>query len=125
MMTPHTPRHIVFDEAWCVRTRRPAVGPILAAAAVLIFAAAFLILAPDALAASGNDVGKNLGDFLKQTAAPIYGGIIAIVGLVFLLNRRYSELGMFVLAAIVVGWLVFSPDSVAGTARSIGKQIFG
>lgn len=50
----------------------------------------------------------------------------AALALLFLNHRRYSELGMFVvLAAFVVGWLVFSPDSVAGAARDIAKQIFG
>ena len=43
--------------------------------------------------------------------------------LVFLINRRYTELGIFLVAAVVVGWMVFSPDQVAQTARAIGKQI--
>lgn len=84
-----------------------------------------LMLAPDALAATGNDVGGNLGGLLRQYAGEIYGGIIAIVALVFLVNRRYSELGMFLLAAVVVAWLVFSPDQVANAARSIGQKILG
>lgn len=114
-MTPHTLSH-----------RRESAGPIIAAAVLLLTVAAVLLIAPDALAASsGNDVGRRLGDFLKGIAGPIYGGVIAIVSIVFLLNRRYSELGMFVLAAIVVGWFVFSGDSVGHTARSIANQIFG
>lgn len=98
---------------------------ILAGALVITTGLLLLLFAPDALAQGGNDVGKNLGDFLRDQAGPIYGGIVAIVALVFLINRRYSELGMFVLAAVVVGWLVFSPDSVADTARSIAETIFG
>ncbi len=95
-------------------------------AVVVVFATGVLLaVSPDALAASGNDVGANLGSLLKQYAGEIYGGIVAIVALVFLVNRRYSELGMFLLAAIVVAWLVFSPDQVAGAARSIGGRIFG
>lgn len=77
-----------------------------------------LLLAPDALAQSGNDVGRNLGDLLRDYATQIYGGIVAIVGLVFLLNRRYSELALFLLAAVVVAWLVFSPDQIASAARA-------
>jgi hypothetical protein len=82
-----------------------------------------LLLAPEALAQAGNDVGENLGDLLRGYAGQIYGGVIAIVALVFLINRRYTELGLFFLAAVVVAWLVFSPDQVANTARGIGDQL--
>jgi hypothetical protein len=84
-----------------------------------------LVLAPDALAATGNNVGQNLGSLLRQYAGEIYGGIVAIVALIFLVNRRYTELGLFLGAAIVVAWLVFSPDQVANAARAIGQRIFG
>ncbi len=46
-----------------------------------------------------------------------------VVALIFLINRRYTELGMFFLAAVVVAWLVFSPDQGADTARGIGDEI--
>ncbi len=95
-------------------------------AIVAVFAiGALLALSPDALGATGNDVGANLGSLLRQYAGEIYGGIVAIVALVFLVNRRYSELGMFLLAAIVVAWMVFSPDEIATAARSIGGRLFG
>jgi hypothetical protein len=89
----------------------------------LVVAAVCLFLVPDALAQSGNDVGRNLGGLLKRYAAQIYGGVIAIISLLFLLNRRYTELALFVLAAVLVAWLVFSPDQVARTARGIGDQV--
>ena len=94
-------------------------------AVALVFAVAVLCLwlVPDALAQSGNDVGRNLGGLLKRYAAQIYGGVIAIISLLFLLNRRYTELALFVLAAVLVAWLVFSPDQVARTARGIGDQV--
>ncbi|MGH2961011.1 MAG: hypothetical protein ACRDL3_02280 [Solirubrobacterales bacterium] len=82
-----------------------------------------LWLAPEALAQAGNDVGQNLGDLLRRYAGQIYGGVNAIVALIFLINRRYTELGLFFLAAVVVAWLVFSPDQVADTARGIGDEI--
>lgn len=91
----------------------------------LLAIAALLLAAPDALAQSGNDVGRNIGDLLRQYATQIYGGIVAIVGLVFLLNRRYSELAMFLLAAVIVAWLVFSPDQIANAARAIGRRVLG
>jgi hypothetical protein len=94
-------------------------------AVLLMFAVAVLCLwlVPDALAQSGNDVGRNLGGLLKRYAGQIYGGVIAIISLLFLLNRRYTELALFVLAAVLVAWLVFSPDQVARTARGIGDQV--
>jgi hypothetical protein len=90
----------------------------------LAVAALALWLAPEALAASGgNDVGHNIGTTLRHYAGEIYGGVIAIVGLVFLLNRRFTDLAVFFVAAVLVGWLVFSPDQVAELARTVGERI--
>ncbi|MCB0859306.1 MAG: hypothetical protein KDB54_01465 [Solirubrobacterales bacterium] len=97
---------------------------IAVTATLLALLALVLWLLPDASAAAGgNDVGQNIGSLLRHYAAQIYGGIIAIVGLIFLLNRRYTDLAMFFLAAILVAWLVFSADQVADAARGIGDQI--
>jgi hypothetical protein len=85
---------------------------------------AFVIAVPDAFAA-GNDVGRNAGALLKQWAVEIYGGIVALFGLPFLVNRQYTGLTMFLLAAVVVAWLVFSPDQIAHAARGIGNQVLG
>lgn len=93
----------------------------LAASAVL--AAIALMLAPAAALAAGNDVGHNIGSLLRQYAGEVYGGIVAVVGLVFLVNRKFTELAMFFLAAIMVGWLVFSPDQVANAAKAIGQRV--
>jgi peptidoglycan/LPS O-acetylase OafA/YrhL len=77
-----------------------------------------------AAAATGNDVGANLSKLLRHYAGELYGGVIAVVSLMFLINRRYGELATFLLASVVVAWLVFSPGQVANAARSIGNQIF-
>lgn len=93
-------------------------------ALLLVLATAVLLLAPAAaLAASGNDVGHNIGSTLRHYAGEVYGGILAIVGLVFLLNRKFTDLAVFFVAAVLVGWLVFSPDQVAEAARAIGQRI--
>lgn len=99
-------------------SRRAAVFSLSLAAALALA----LLLAPAALAA-GNDVGHNLGSLLRKYASEIYGGIVAVVGLVFLINRRLNDLAIFFVAAVLVGWLVFSPDQVADAARAIGKQV--
>jgi len=115
------------------RCARPWVG-LLAWIAISAAAGwvALLVTAPDAcadagvtIAQAGNDVGRNLGGLLRRWGGQIYGGIVAIVSLVFLLNRRYSELAMFLLAAVLVAWMVFSPDQIARAARGIGRQILG
>jgi hypothetical protein len=89
----------------------------------VVIAVGALLLAPAAAHAAGNDVGHNIGSLLRHYAGEVYGGIVAIVGLVFLVNRRFTDLAMFFLAAILVGWLVFSPDQVANAARVIGQRV--
>jgi hypothetical protein len=77
-----------------------------------------------ALAATGNDVvGSNLSGLLRGIAGELYTGIVAVVGLMFLFNRRFTELAMFFVAAILVGWLVFAPSDVADLARQIAGQV--
>ncbi|MGN6258874.1 MAG: hypothetical protein ACTHN3_14190 [Solirubrobacterales bacterium] len=93
----------------------------LATTACLV--AAVLLLFPAAALAAGNDVGHNLGSLLRHYAGEVYGGIVAVIGLVFLFNRKFTELAMFFIAAIMVGWLVFSPDQVANAAKAIGQQV--
>jgi cell division protein FtsW (lipid II flippase) len=110
---------------WSRRTKTGTGRWLLVAVVVLLAVGLVALLAPAGWAATGNDVGQNLGSLLKHYAAQIYGGVIAIVSLVFLINRRYTELAMFLLAAVVVAWLVFAADDVAKAARAIGRQILG
>jgi hypothetical protein len=76
-----------------------------------------------ARAASGEAVGENIGELLKTWAAAIFTGVAALISLVFLLNRRYNELALFILAAVLVGGFVFAPLSVAQTIESIWQTI--
>jgi hypothetical protein len=73
--------------------------------------------------ATGNDVAQNLGGLLRKSAGEIYGGVVALFALPFLFTRRFTELGLYFVGAIVVGWLVFSPDQVAEAARTIAGQV--
>jgi hypothetical protein len=84
-----------------------------------------LMLFPAAAFASGNDVGHNVANLLKGYATELYGGIVGVISLVFLINRRYTELAVFLFAAIVVAWMVFASSEIATAAEAIGKQIFG
>lgn len=84
-----------------------------------------VVLFPATALAAGNDVGANVGGLLKHYAGEVYGGIVGVVSLMFLLNRRYTELAVFLFAAIVVAWMVFAPSDIAKAAEGIGKQVFG
>lgn len=88
-------------------------------------ASCVLVLFPADAVAAGNDVGRNIGDLLKHYAGEVYGGIVAVISLMFLLNRRYTELAVFLFASIVVAWMVFAPSEIATAAEAIGKKIFG
>lgn len=92
---------------------------------VLCVVACALALFPAAALASGNDVGANVASLLKGYASELYGGIVAIVSLMFLVNRRFNELAVFLFASIVVAWMVFAPSEIAKAAEALGKQIFG
>jgi hypothetical protein len=84
-----------------------------------------LLHAPVALAQGGEQVGENIGDLLSGWAQALFIGIAAIISLVFLLNRRYNELALFLLAAVLVGGFVLAPDAVAGTIEDLWKTITG
>lgn len=93
---------------------------IIAALAIL---ACCLLFVPAALAATGEAVGQNIGELLKGWASAIFTGVAALISLVFLLNRRYNELALFILAAVLVGGFVFAPVAVAETIESVWQTI--
>src|ERR1035438_1657265 len=81
------------------------------------FTAPFLLLAGEASAAPS--VAENLGHLLKGYAEELYGGLVGVSSLIFLWNRRYVELGTFLVAAIVVAWFVFAPQAIGKAAEGI------
>jgi hypothetical protein len=91
----------------------------------LLVAVAALVGPEAALAQGGEDIGGNLGELLGGWATELYVGVIAIVSIVFLLSKRYVELAIFVVAALVVGVFVTSPDSVSKAAQGIGETVLG
>lgn len=81
-----------------------------------------LILAANS---GGEKVGENLGHLLGGWAKSLYAGIAALVAVMFLFNRRFAELAVFVGAAIVVGGFVLAPGDVANTVHSIWSTLTG
>src|SRR4051794_30880700 len=85
-----------------------------------------LTLATAAFAAGDAERGGgNVGRLLGGWARNLYVGITAGVGLVFLLNRRFADLAVFLVAATLVGGFVLAPAEVAGTIRDIWQTITG
>ena len=71
----------------------------------------------------GEKIGENVGKLLGGWAKSLYVGIAAIVALMFLLNRRFADMAVFMLAALIVGGFVMAPNDVAGTIQDIWKTI--
>jgi hypothetical protein len=95
---------------------------VMAATAVWV-----LSLTGSALAAGsgGEQVGENLGNMLGGWAKSLYAGIAGIVAVVFLFNRRFAELAVFVGAAIIVGGFVLAPRDVASMVHDIWATLTG
>src|SRR3954447_18127523 len=82
-----------------------------------------VLVAPVYAAGDGEKVGENIGNLLGGWARSLYVGIAALVALMFLLNRRFADLAVFMFAALIVGGFVMAPNDVAGTIQDIWKTI--
>ena len=76
-------------------------------------------------AGDGEKVGENIGNLLGGWAKNLYVGIAAVVALMFLLNRKFADLAVFMVAALIVGGFVMAPNDVASTIRDIWHTITG
>ena len=101
------------------------------AMAAAITAWSWVLVAPSVVLAAaeekggGEQVGENIGNLLGGWAKSLYLGIAAVVALMFLLNRRFADMAVFMLAALIVGGFVMAPNDVAGTIQDIWKTITG
>jgi hypothetical protein len=93
--------------------------------AVLAGVFTLLAAAPAWAAGDGERVGENIGNLLGGWAKSLYVGIAGVVALMFLLNRRFADLAVFMGAALVVGGFVMAPNDIAGTVRDIWRTITG
>ncbi len=93
--------------------------------APLVIALGAMLVGAESALAQGEDIGGNVGELLGGWATELYVGVIAIVAIIFLFSKRYVELAVFCIAALVVGIFVSSPDSVSNAAQSIGDTILG
>jgi hypothetical protein len=84
---------------------------------------AWLLVAPAYAAGDGEKVGENVGHLLGGWARSLYVGIAAVVALMFLMNRKFADLAVFMLAAVLVGGFVMAPNDVADTVKSIWSTV--
>src|SRR5215217_592387 len=78
---------------------------------------------PAEAAGDGERVGENIGELLGGWSKSLFMGIAGLVALIFLLNRRFADLAIFMVASLVVGGFVMAPDDIAGTVRDIWQTI--
>ena len=91
---------------------------------VLLSVTVWLVAAvPAAAAGDGERVGENIGELLGGWSKSLFMGIAGLVALIFLLNRRFADLAIFMVASLVVGGFVMAPDDIAGTVRDIWQTI--
>jgi hypothetical protein len=83
------------------------------------------LTASTALAQAGESVGENIGDLLGGWASSLFTGVVAIISIVFLLSRKFTELAVFLVIAIIVGGFALSPDSAAAAIRGLFQAIVG
>ena len=84
-----------------------------------------LLTAPAWASGDGERVGENVGHLLGGWAKSLYIGIAAVVALMFLLNRRFADLAIFMIAALLVGGFVMAPSDIASVVRDIWATITG
>ncbi len=75
--------------------------------------------------AAAADLGKTTGTFLTQLAGGLLAGIAAIMAIYFLVNRKFTEFGMWFVLLLVCAWIVSSPTAVISLAKGIASKIFG
>ena len=81
------------------------------------------VLAAPAYAGDGERVGENISRMLGTWAKSLYIGVAAIVAILFLMNRKFTDLAIFMLAAVLVGGFVLAPHEIADTVHSIWQTI--
>ncbi len=92
---------------------------------VLATAASWLVVVEVALAQGGEQVGENVGELLTSWAGAVFAGVAAIVSIIYLISRRYTELAVFFVIAVVVGGFALAPDSTETLVRGIWTTITG
>jgi hypothetical protein len=81
------------------------------------------LLTVPAYAGDGERVGENISHMLGSWAKSLFVGVAAIVAILFLMNRKFTDLAIFMLAAVLVGGFVLAPNDLANTIEDIWKTV--
>jgi hypothetical protein len=82
-----------------------------------------LLTAPAHAAGNGEQVGENISHMLGSWAKSLYIGVAAIVAILFLMTRKFTDLAVFMGAAVLVGGFVLAPHEIANTVQSIWQTV--
>jgi pilus assembly protein TadC len=82
-----------------------------------------LLLTSPAFAGDGERVGENISHMLGSWAKSLYIGVAAIVAILFLMTRKFTDLAVFMGAAVLVGGFVLAPHEIANTVQSIWQTV--
>jgi hypothetical protein len=94
-------------------------APISAAVAVVV-----LLAAPAAAAlADTSQIGRNVGNEVRNWATALILGVAALVGLPLLARRDVSGGLVLALLVIVVGGFVFAPNAIRLVIRGLWNAI--
>ena len=85
--------------------------------------AAWLVLAPTALAQQGTDIGNNIGDIAQEWAGGIFFGILALFSVYYLLKRDFTQFAVFLIIGVLVGGLVLEPESAKAAITGLFRAI--
>jgi hypothetical protein len=61
-----------------------------------------------------------LADALGSDAGGLFGGIVTVVSVVFLVTRRYTAFAVFLLAAVLAAWLASFVSEIVLAVSDIG-----
>lgn len=88
---------------------------------ILTAATALTLVAvePALAASSAHDVGRNLGNLLKEWAGWLFGGVTALVAIPYVARRDVAGGLTFMLLAVLVGGFVLAGPTIADLIEGI------
>ena len=91
----------------------------------LVVAVVVLLTMPAAALADTSEIGRNVGNEVRNWATALILGVAALVGLPLLARRDVSGGLVLALLVIVVGGFVFAPNAIRFVIRGLWNAIGG